>query len=101
LAEANTIVGGSTVYLTKCFKQDELLKIVEVHSHGKIDEYLRELIYAEIRDSIPIEAVVQIKDDSSISDLSYGSITKLAPVLKKILPKPYHTVLARHAQRWN
>jgi hypothetical protein len=54
------------------------------------------MILNEIKDSIPIDAVVELKDNGKISDYTYRMLGKLSPFLRRILPKPWHVILRRH-----
>jgi hypothetical protein len=92
IQEMRELFDGDMSQLSKALQKEELIKIVEIHSKTHIDDVTCKLIYEEIRESIPLEKLVHLKEVGSISDKTYGEFVKLSPELRKVLPKPYHTV---------
>jgi hypothetical protein len=95
IEQSNVLLDHNFIELSKCFKQDDVLALLDATYQGRIDIELREIIYNEIRSSIPLDKIVQLKDERFISDKCYGMLAKISPLLRKILPKPYHTVVRR------
>lgn len=81
--------------MVKLLNQHDLIEFMEAASDRKLDRELKDLICEEIRQSIPLDKIVRLKDSGNISDKSYSTLVKLSPQLRKILPKPYHTVVQR------
>lgn len=95
IKELETLFQGSVIELAKCFNKDNLLHLVEISSQGHLEDNLREKILKEIHNSIPIDAVVELKETGNIADYTYNLLVQLSPLLRKILPKPWHVILQR------
>lgn len=96
LRQASSLVGQQTKEIVQCLNKEKVGELVDIIGQDFIDKRTKQLILSEIRASIPLDLVVRWKDSLSISDRGYGALFKFAPLLRKIMPLPYHTVSRRH-----
>jgi hypothetical protein len=76
VTNAKRLVGGISKEFVKCFDVKALLKLIEASYGEETNSKVREIVFDEIRKSIPLDTVVQLKEVGGISDTTYGMLER-------------------------